>query len=294
MDNISQNIKDMLDEKWAQFLFSEVLPIAITIAVAYFFFKTSNRVIRRIIRGINKSKKVNMSESKSETLISILTSITRILIVFVAIMQILWLFGVARTSMFAVSGGLSVALGFAAQDIVKDFIAGTMLVLENQYEIGDFVEINGKEGEVTQVHMRTTVLRDVNGNVYIIPNGQIKIVNNQTKNFSRAIINYQVDYNQDVDKVIEAMEDEMSKVQIESLKEQPIVLGITDIKSNVVNIKITADTQSGTQWAVERELRRTLKRRLDKENVRVPYERVQLVDVEGTLKDLSQTIASNK
>ncbi len=173
----------------------------------------------------------------------------------------------------AVAGVSTVLIGFGAQSLVKDIISGIFILLEDQFSIGDFVTIEGKTGTVESLGIRITTLRDFDGNVHIIPNGEIKIITNMSKEFKRALVDVYVGYNENVDEVFNILREEMEMAakNIEAIIETPKILGITGFEENCIKIRVLANCVVGENWAVERELRRLIKIRFDKEGIKFPY-----------------------
>ncbi len=247
--------------------------------VGYLAFKF---VIKRLIH----SAKSRMSERKVNTLYTVLRSGSKFTIVFLVGVQLISIFGgTTVNSVLTVAGIGGVAIGFGAQSIVKDLLLGLFILLEDQFGVGDFIELEGKSGVVEAIGVRTTRLRSFDGNVHIIPNGEIKIVTNMSKGFNRAVVDVLLTYDTDINKAIEALSDEMQKTQeeqntIQGLLSVPKVLGITQLGEKFINVRIIADSAIGENWAIEREIRRLVKLRLEKEGIKYPFAQ-QVIKVES-------------
>lgn len=217
------------------------------------------------------SKKIE----KSETVLTVCQSILKYFIYFCVACQILLIFGISPASILAVAGVGSVALGLGAQDLVGDIISGMFILIEDQYAVGDVIKIDSYQGTVESIGLKTTKLRSYDGDVYIIPNGEIKIVTNCCKNFNRAVLDISVSYEHNTEYVIDVLSDELDKIYkgglIEGILKPPEVLGVTDLGESGVTIRISADTEAGRQWAAERSLRLMIKKRFDEENIVIPY-----------------------
>ena len=176
-------------------------------------------------------------------------------------------------SLAAVSGSVAVAIGLGAQNVVSDIIAGIFILVEEQFNVGDIVEINGCTGTVESVTMRTTRLRDVDGTVYIVPNGTISTVVNKCKDFINAVVDVGISYEDDADNAIEVLKDEMAKAYAESdgMLEEPNVLGITGLDDSAVTIRIVVKCRVKENYKVERDLRLRIKKRFDAEGITIPY-----------------------
>ncbi len=232
-----------------------------------------NRYGTKLIKKLFLNIK-NVSERKAKTLESICINIFSVVLVFLLVVAILNLFGIDTTSVIALFSVLSLAVGLAAQDLIKDFIAGFLLVIEDQFSVNDTIVINNDvQGVVENLGLRTTSLRTIDGELYIIPNGNINTIKTFSKEFSRAKIIVGVDYTTDIDKCIEILEDEMSiaNKEIVNILELPKVQGVVELGDSSVNIRILADCYIDSKWEVERELLRRIKNRFDKEDIVIPF-----------------------
>lgn len=193
-----------------------------------------------------------------------------------AIVMVLKAVGMDLTPFLAGGAIISVALGFGAQDLVRDIIGGSTMILEDQLRVGDIASINGKSGLVEAIHLRTTVLRGLDGAVHIIPNGSIKELSNMTKNFSFYVIDLGIAYKENVDKVMDLLREigrELTKDPAYGAKIlAPLeVLGVDDFAASAVVIKLRIMTVPLEQWVVGRELRRRIKNRFDEIGIELPY-----------------------
>lgn len=224
-----------------------------------------------------KSFKVNLriSDRKKETLINISKSCIKYSVYLIILSNILTLFGVNITSLITIASVGSVAIGLGAQSIIQDILTGMFILFEDQYGVGDIICIDTFTGTVEAITLRTTNIRSVDGDLYIIPNGQINCITNMSKDFNRASITIGISYEENIDKVIKAMEIELERLFenkiVKGLISVPKVLGVVELAESSVNIKIIADTQIGENWQVEREIRKHIKTMLDKEKISIPY-----------------------
>ncbi|MFV0502511.1 MAG: mechanosensitive ion channel family protein [Lachnospirales bacterium] len=249
-----------------------ILVLFLQIFLVIVFAKIIIKILNYFV-GKFMSKSKYIDHKKEATLVNVSKATIKIVVYFTAIITILKMFNISVESLIAVAGVGSLAIGFAAQNLVRDFITGMFILLENQYNIGDLVALQDIKGVVENITMRVTTLRSVDGSLHYIPNGEIKLVTNLSKEYSRAIVEVGVDYNADIDLVLEVLESEMEKADrlIEELLLPPVVLGISDLADNSVNIKIMADCKAGEAVNVERKLRLLIKKRLDKENISIPF-----------------------
>lgn len=241
------------------------------IVIAGFLVKISKRII---YKGFSKFS----MERNSDTVASLLSSLCKYAVYFIILCNILVMWGVNITSILALGGAVSVAVGLGAQDIVKDMMAGLFIITENQFGVGDIVELNGFSGTVEAIGIRTTRIRNADGNVHIVPNGQISIVTNMSKGFNRAIVDISVAYGEDMDRVFAVLKDEFERLFnnkiIEGIIDVPQVWGINELAESSVVIRVAADSEIGENWRVERELRKYILKRFEKEGIEIPFPQV--------------------
>lgn len=236
-------------------------------------------VIRKIItKAIHRSRGVDMTpedvHKRQETLIGLLTAIWKwLLIVIVVIMLIEELMpSIDLAPLFASAGIIGIALGFGAQSLIKDFLSGIFIISENQYRVGDVVDLEGAAGTVEHVGVRTTTLRDTDGNVHYMPNGAIMHVINKTMGYSKVNFTLSVNPDTDIDilatvinKVgIKMSEDELWK---DKLLEPPYFLNIGAFSDTSMEVTIVGKTVASAQWSVTGELRRRLLRAFHKHQI---------------------------
>lgn len=251
----------------------KVLHIALyIIGILIVYLIVDKYVTKAIYRFYDRNK--NMSERKAKTLKLVTVNIFKVLLIFVTIVAILNLFGVDPTSIIALFSVFSLAVGLAAQNVIKDFIAGFLLLIEDQFALHDTIVINNDvTGVVENLGLRTTSLRTIDGELYIVPNGYIQTIKTFSKEFSRAKVVVGVDYATNIDECLKILKNEMEIAMddIAEIKETPEVQGIVALGDNAVNIRILAVCDIDAKWEVERELLRRIKNRLDKENISIPF-----------------------
>jgi len=189
--------------------------------------------------------------------------------------------GVEIGPILAAAGIVGFAIGFGAQNLVQDIISGFFILLEDQIRVGDVVEIAGKGGLVEKITLRMIVLRDLAGNVHFVRNGEINIITNMTKEYSRYVFDIGVAYREDVDKVIEVIQqvDEGLRGDPEFKDDilEPIeILGLDQFANSAVIIKARTKTKPIKQWRVAREFNRRLKKKFDERNIEIPFPHVTL------------------
>ena len=204
-----------------------------------------------------------------------------VLILIVATMIILKELGVEIGPLLAAAGIVGLAVGFGAQSLVKDVISGFFILLEDQVRVGDVVQIAGKTGVVEKIHLKTTILRDLSGNVHFVPNGQIDSVTNMTKEYSRYVFDIGVAYREDADEVmnvIKEVDEELRKDPAfkDEILEPIEVLGLDEFADSAIIIKARTTTKPIKQWYVGREFKRRLKKKFDEKDIEIPFPHVTL------------------
>ncbi|MDN5331434.1 MAG: moderate conductance mechanosensitive channel [Tepidanaerobacteraceae bacterium] len=225
-------------------------------------------------------KRVPVDESRKRTLAGILKSVLKYTVYFIAAVLMLETFGVNTSSIIAAAGIGGLAIGFGAQSLVKDVISGFFIIFEDYFQIGDYVETAGVSGIVEEMGLRTTKLRDFGGQLHVIPNGEITRVTNHSRGNLRAMVKVGVSYEEDLDRVIKVLEEVAEEIRQkrDDIVEGPTVLGVSDLGPSEAVITIWAKTLPMQQWSVERELRKAIKERFDREGIEIPYPRMVVID----------------
>jgi moderate conductance mechanosensitive channel len=259
-----------------------VIKVAVVIGVAIVAYRVVKVLITRLVeREVEEEDPLvkRLREQRARTLASLLGNVAAMAIVVVVVLTILDILLDNIAPILASFGIIGLAFSFGAQSLVKDIISGTFMLLEGQFGIGDVVRVSDVSGMVEKITLRTTVLRDVEGVVHIIPNGEITRVSNLTKSWSRAVLHVGVAYKEDVDHVIAVLRDLLREFHADPewaglLLEEPQVPGVEDFADSAVVIRVLAKTLPLKQWDVARELRRRIKRRFDQEGIEIPFPHV--------------------
>jgi small-conductance mechanosensitive channel len=256
------------------------IPILIIVVVGAVLWFALNKLLPPIVRRAiaqtkDKESKAGM-EKRTKTLVSIFNGIGRVFIVTIVIMMILPELGVDIVPLVAGLGIAGFALGFGAQYLIRDLIAGVFIILENQYRVGDVVRVADIGGLVEEITLRKTVLRDLDGIVHHVPNGEIKAASNFTRHFARVNLNVSVGYGTDLDQAISVV-NRVGKALAEDekwrkvIKSPPQVLRVDNLGDSGIDIKILGDVKPMEQWAVMGELRLRLKKAFDAEGIEIPW-----------------------
>lgn len=227
-----------------------------------------------------------MREKRGRTVSQLLRSIGRVGIIAIAILLTINTF-INIAPILAGAGILGLAISFGAQSLVKDLISGFFILFEDQFIVGDIVEAGGKGGVVERMTLRVVVLRDLEGVMHVVPNGEIKVVSNRTRGWARAVVDLGVPYHEDVDRALSVVREEAAQfstdpVWVVQLSGPVEVLGVEALGESSVVIRTLVKTQPGSQWSAAREFRRRLKIRLDREGIEIPFPQRDLhISVKG-------------
>ena len=279
-------MKSIIDIFLQWLIFHGIRILAIVIG-AFIVVQIFRLVIRKFRKKLLPPGQLESERAKrTETLVRITENVTQVVIFSAAVLMCLKEFGIDIAPLLAGVGIVGLAVGFGAQSLVKDVINGFFILLENRMSVRDVVEIAGKSGLVESIGLRVTVLRDLEGNVHVVPNGEISTLTNMTKEWSRAVLEIGVAYKEDVDNVIEILkevgEDLKTDEAFGPLLLEPLeVLGIESFGDSSVNIKLMFKTKPIMQWKVAREFRLRVKRAFDEKKIEIPFPHRTLYVGEG-------------
>lgn len=285
----SINLNHFLKQS-TEWLLSNGIRIVFIMLFTWIFLKIKKKVTERFIAFLIKQKMDDIEfQKRTQTLGTIIRYVLTAVILSIASMMILKELGINIGPVLAAAGIVGLAVGFGAQSLVKDVISGFFIILEDQIRVGDVVEIGGKGGLVEKIGLKTTVLRDLAGNVHFVPNGEIKVVTNMTKEFSRYVLEINVAYKEDVDRVIEVIKDIDEELRNDpEFKDdiiEPIeILGLDQFASSSVVIKARTTTMPIKQWRIGREFNRRIKKRFEELGIEIPFPHVTIymgTDKEG-------------
>ncbi len=267
-------------EQFSDTFLSHGFDIVLIICLVYISRKFSQMIITRIVRKALSSHRYKTARDerlREETLVSTITAGVHVFIWIMGGMLILSELGINIAPLIAGAGIAGVALGFGAQSMVKDFLAGIFIVFENQYRVGDVVEFNQTiSGTVSRITLRTTVLRDLDGNVHHIPNGMIGIATNKTMDYANVNLDITVSYDTDIDaleKLINKVGNELAEDEKwrKKIKDAPQFVRVSNFAESAIVVKILGKTEPVQQWSVAGELRRRLKKAFDEAGIEMPY-----------------------
>jgi moderate conductance mechanosensitive channel len=256
-----------------------ILSILLILILARLALRFGLKLIEKLF-STKESRHTLLAENKARTLSALLCSVWRYLVYAVTAVMILARLEIAIAPILAGAGILGLAVGFGAQNLVKDIITGFFIILEDQFSVGDFITTGTYSGIVEELGLRITKIRDFSGELHILPNGSITAVTNKTRGNMRAMIDVGVAYEEDIDHVLAALEELMRTFgeNDPEVLEGPTVLGVVDLADSSVEIRIMARTVPMTQWRVERDMRRIVKARFDELGIEIPYPRRVIYD----------------
>lgn len=256
--------------------------LLIIFVMAFLALKLTNIFLHRLkplmIKHMESGTEIDTTEMEKriDTLLKILRSMIKIIVWLMIGMLILRKIGIDIAPIIAGAGIVGLAIGFGAQELVRDFISGFFMLLENQIRNGDVAIINGTGGLVEHVGMRTIVLRDLSGVVHIFQNGKINTLSNMTKNWSGMVFDIGVAYKEDTDRVVDVIQQVADDLRADpdfknKILEPIEIFGVDQFGDSAVVIKARFKTKPIEQWAVGREFRRRLKKAFDDQGIEIPF-----------------------
>jgi small-conductance mechanosensitive channel len=214
------------------------------------------------------------TEQRIDALSSVLRSVVSFVVFAIAVFMMLGEIGIDLRPLLAGAGILGLAIGFGAQSLVKDFLSGMFILVEDQFGVGDIIEVDAEaQGTVEMVSLRTTRLRAVDGTVWHVPNGQIAKVGNKSQLWSRSLLDVEVAYDTDIDlakEVIKSAADVVWKEK-DSVLEEPDIWGVEALGANGITIRLVVKTTPAEQWRISRLLRERIKAAFDEAGIEIPF-----------------------
>jgi len=275
-DGAKHDVFQLLDD-WSddafEFLRVRVPRIIGVLIIAFILARLLRKLSRHLTELSNRQGlPTALRAQQLRTLSSVIYSVGVFAILFLAAMQILPLLGINMGPLLASAGIVGLAIGFGAQTLVRDFINGFLILVENQYDIGDTIKIAGVQGAVEAMTLRRTVLRDDNGALHTVPSSEIKVVSNLTRDWTQIQLHISVGYGADSDHVIQLLNEVAEDVAndpkyADKIVANPEVPGIDKVSGGEVDYLMLVKTKPGAQYAVSRELRRRIKASFEKNKI---------------------------
>lgn len=254
----------------------------LVILAALVILRVVKTAIDRVGHRMQHHSKTVDDQKRIETLMRVLKYVANLVILLMGALIALGTIGISIAPILAAAGVVGLAVGFGAQSLVKDYFTGIVLLLENQIRAGDIVEVGGKSGTVENITLRYIRLRDMQGNVHFVPNGQINSVTNSTMEFAYALIDVGIAYEGDVDASIEVMRRVGAELREDPawthrITEDMTVFGVQALGDSSVTVRVRFKTMPGEQWAVQREYNKRIKTAFDKVGIEIPYPHVTMI-----------------
>ncbi len=296
--NVSPELKaqveeyvSLVDEYWTDglaWLVTGGLRILLALVLLAITLKITGVVSRRLFARLSRSQDAEYLK-RVDTMQSIATFTVKIVVFAVGIFVVLGELGIDLGPILAAAGVVGVAVGFGAQSLVSDVISGFFILMEDQVRVGDVVQVGDKSGVVERITLRLIILRDLSGNVHFLRNGQVDVITNMTKVYSRYVFDVGVGYREDVEQVMAVMDEVFETVRkdpfhMSNILEPLEILGLDSFGDSAVIVKARAKTRPGAQWSVAREYNKRLKQRFDELDIEIPFPHLTLypgVDKEG-------------
>ncbi|NQT60786.1 MAG: mechanosensitive ion channel family protein [Bacteroidetes bacterium] len=233
------------------------------------------RIITSSIPKIRVESKEHLL-TRAKTMANMLIKIIGFVIWIIGFVMILGVFKVDTSALLATIGVASLGIGFAVQSIIRDYIQGFFMIMEDWFRIGDWVTISGLEGEVEKISLRCITLREINGTMHVIPNSQIQFASNQTRDWARINLYVKVAYKEDIEHVYQVINSVCEELKKDpdfgsNLTSTPSAMRVSDLGDYGVDICIRGFTKPGEQWGLTGELRKRIKNRFDQEGIEIPW-----------------------
>ena len=258
----------MFAASWEEFrtflvnhLIDSIITVVLTVLLAAVALWAINWVARKAVERVLAREMEPDRRARIRTVISAVKNTLRIIVLALATMSILAGFGLNFGPILAAAGIAGLAVSLGAQTLIKDFIGGVIILLEDQYRVGDSISVNGVDGLVERITLRRTNLRTADGVLFVVPNGDIRTVGNNTRDWSRATAELNLAYDADIPKAVAVLNEAMKGAAEDptikpALLEAPEILGWTQTNDLGVRVRMQAKVKPGQQWAVSRQMRR--------------------------------------
>ncbi|MBP7219561.1 MAG: mechanosensitive ion channel family protein [Paludibacteraceae bacterium] len=266
---------------WLLYDFTYILISLVVVIVLIWLLNAISRNLEKVILKRSDALRDKEAQKRVKTLMSIGRGIMRLILWAIFALILLKRIGIEIGPIIASAGIAGVAIGFGAQELIRDFLAGFFLLLDNQIRTDDIVVINGTTGIVEKIELRTIRLRDHSGVVHIFQHGKVNTLSNMTKEWSALVFEIGVAYKEDVDTVIAIMKSVGEDLEKDSrfsgnILEPISILGVEQFANNSIQLKVRIKTQTGEQWQTRREYMRRLKYAFDKKGIEIPFPRTTL------------------
>ncbi|CAM3496639.1 mechanosensitive ion channel family protein [Erysipelothrix anatis] len=241
----------------------------IATAILFFGVWVINRAIESAIDRIANERRIDINK---RTIYQLIAKIIRYILYVIAFTFMLEIFNISIAPLLAIGSAVGVAVGLGAQEVVRDTISGFLILTENQYVIGDVVKIEDSVGEVVEVTLLSTILRNgLTGEVITIPNGEIKVIVNYSKEYMNAYVDIPMPYEMSTDSIISTLQDIVVPMNYEGALTPVEVIGIVDFAQSAIKVRVSVKTEAGKNYEIERRMRKDIKNALDEKGIAMPY-----------------------
>ena len=268
LKDLWSNIGDIVVEK-----IGAIIGSVLVIVISMFIIRLFKYLVMK-----SKERLSTKNEKRKHTIIKITSSIVNYAVKIIGLLIILSLWGINVLPALAGLGILGLVVGLGAQDLIKDIIAGFFIVFENHFDVGDMVEVDGFKGEVIDIGLKTTRIRNWKQDVKIFNNSSVQKTINYSITESIAIVEFGIAYDSDIDKALEVLKEELPKTResIPEVIEDPVCVGVTALADSSVNMRVVARTKTEQHYSAERALRKEVKKILDKAGIEIPFPQIVL------------------
>ena len=269
------------------------LKVVLIVILAAVVVRVAKMLIRKTF-SVRIKGPLKYNERRQQTMSKLLENVIAYVVYFMAIIAVLSAFTIDITGLIAGAGVLGLAIGFGAQNLVRDIITGFFIIFEDQFSVGDYVRIGQAEGTVEEIGLRTTKVKGFTGELFIFPNGNVTDVVNFSIHNSIAVVDINISYESDMAKVEQLIQEFLEDIQdkYEQIIKPPELLGVQNLTTTEVVMRIIAETLPMQHFAVSRGLRRDLKEFLDTQGVEIPYPR--MVMVQRSPEDTNPSVIAKK
>jgi len=253
---------------------SSLIRIGMIVLISFLVMRVVSRLIDRLFKSREDEQRVLIRDNRRlMTLRTVIKSFVRYMVYFVGGIMVLSELGVNTSGLVAGAGIAGVALGFGAQNLVRDVLTGFFILFEDQFAVGDYVSISGVSGVVEEIGLRVTKVRDFAGQLHVVPNGSINLVTNFRGRAMRVLFDVQVSYSADVELAIRVLQNAFDRHRetMPEIVDGPTVLGVQELGDSGIALRVWATAQPMQQWSIERQLKLLVKKVLDENGIIIPY-----------------------
>ncbi|MFC3041056.1 mechanosensitive ion channel family protein [Virgibacillus xinjiangensis] len=279
MDSVNEEIETFWDYLTGPDLWTTIAQGALQILFIILFAGILVRVAKKLVDRLfsNRQKgRFKISERREKTLTKLIKSVVSYFVYFVAIVMILSVFNIQVGPLLAGAGVVGLAIGFGAQNLVRDIISGFFIIFEDQFSVGDYVAVAGIEGTVEEIGLRVTKVLSWTGEMHILPNGNVTQVTNYSVHNGLAIVDIHVPYESEVEEAENLINEAAAGLpeKYDFIVGIPEIIGVQNLEASHFTIRVIADTLPGFQWAGERNIRRDMQDKLYKSGIEIPSPRL--------------------